>query len=153
MFDLYYEDEEFKKDAPEDVVASILKFGEEKLNMNGNFSFSFVDSEEIKSLNRDYRAKDEVTDILTFRQDDGEEFPSFAEEKEYGDVFINLDRMKENAHEFSTTEREELLRLCLHGLLHLTGYDHATNDFKNEEMLILQEELLSTYLKLLNMSL
>lgn len=150
MFDLYYEDEEFKKDAPEDVVSNILKFGEEKLNMNGSFSLSFVDSIEIQNLNRDYRAKDEVTDILTFSQEDGEEFPSFAEEKEYGDVFINLDRMKENAHEFSSSEREELLRLCLHGLLHLTGHDHATNDFEKEEMLILQEELLSSYLKLQN---
>ena len=153
MFDLYYEDEEFKKDAPEDVVSSILKFGEEKLKMNGNFSLSFVDSQEIQNLNRDYRAKDEVTDILTFSQEDGEEFPSFVEEKEYGDVFINLDRMKENAHEFSSSEREELLRLCLHGLLHLTGHDHATNDFEKEEMLILQEELLSTYLKLQNIQL
>ena len=150
MFDLYYEDEEFKKDAPEDVVSNILKYGEEKLNMNGSFSLSFVDSIEIQNLNRDYRAKDEVTDILTFSQEDGEEFPSFAEEKEYGDIFINLDRMKENAHEFSSSEREELLRLCLHGLLHLTGHDHSTNDFEKEEMLILQEELLSSYLKLQN---
>ncbi|MDD7254924.1 rRNA maturation RNase YbeY [Bullifex porci] len=148
MFDIYYESEDFKLDAPEDVVTSILEYGEKKLNMNGNFSLSFVDSQEIQSLNRDYRAKDEVTDILTFSQEDGEEFPSFTDEKEYGDVFINLDRMKENAHEFSSSEREELLRLCLHGLLHLTGHDHATNDFEKEEMLILQEQLLASYLKL-----
>ena len=148
MFDIYYESEDFKLDAPEDVVTSILKYGEKKLNMNGNFSLSFVDSQEIQSLNRDYRAKDEVTDILTFSQEDGEEFPSFTDEKEYGDVFINLDRMKENAHEFSSSEREELLRLCLHGLLHLTGHDHATNDCEKEEMLILQEQLLASYLKL-----
>ena len=148
MFDIYYESEDFKLDAPEDVVTSILEYGEKKLNMNGNFSLSFVDSQEIQSLNRDYRAKDEVTDILTFSQEDGEEFPSFTDEKEYGDVFINLDRMKENAHEFSSSEREELLRLCLHGLLHLTGHNHATNDFEKEEMLILQEQLLASYLKL-----
>ena len=148
MFDIYYESEDFKLDAPEDVVTSILEYGEKKLNMNGNFSLSFVDSQEIQSLNRDYRAKDEVTDILTFSQEDGEEFPSFTDEKEYGDVFINLDRMKENAHEFSSSEREELLRVCLHGLLHLTGHDHATNDFEKEEMLILQEQLLASYLKL-----
>lgn len=148
MFDIYYESEDFKLDAPEDVVTSILEYGEKKLNMNGNFSLSFVDSQEIQSLNRDYRSKDEVTDILTFSQEDGEEFPSFTDEKEYGDVFINLDRMKENAHEFSSSEREELLRLCLHGLLHLTGHDHATNDFEKEEMLILQEQLLASYLKL-----
>lgn len=148
MFDIYYESEDFKLDAPEDVVTSILEYGEKKLNMNGNFSLSFVDSQEIQSLNRDYRAKDDVTDILTFSQEDGEEFPSFTDEKEYGDVFINLDRMKENAHEFSSSEREELLRLCLHGLLHLTGHDHATNDFEKEEMLILQEQLLASYLKL-----
>ena len=78
MFDIYYGSEDFKLDAPEDVVTSILEYGEKKLNMNGNFSLSFVDSQEIQSLNRDYRAKDEVTDILTFSQEDGEEFPSFT---------------------------------------------------------------------------
>ena len=49
---------------------------------------------------------------------------------------------------FFICQTVELLRLCLHGLLHLTGHDHATNDFEKEEMLILQEQLLASYLKL-----
>ena len=123
---------------------------EEKLHIDGSFSLASVNGDTIRDLNREYREKDEVTDILTFAQDDGEEFPDFAGEKEYGDVFINLDRMKENAAEFSSTVREELLRLCIHGMLHLTGHDHATNDFEKEEMLILQEKLLSQYLSQVN---
>ena len=150
MFELIYDDESFKADAPEEVVSDVLSYMEEKLHIDGSFSLSFVNVDTIRDLNREYRDKDEVTDILTFAQDDGEEFPDFAGEKEYGDVFINLDRMKENAAEFSSTVREELLRLCIHGMLHLTGHDHATNDFEKEEMLILQEKLLSQYLSQVN---
>ena len=150
MFELIYDDESFKADAPEAVVSDVLSYMEEKLHIDGSFSLSFVNGDTIRDLNREYREKDEVTDILTFAQDDGEEFPDFAGEKEYGDVFINLDRMKENAAEFSSTLREELLRLCIHGMLHLTGHDHATNDFEKEEMLILQEKLLSQYLSQVN---
>ncbi len=146
MFELIYDDDSFRTDAPEAEVSDILEYTEEKLQMNGSFSLSFVNSETIKNLNRDYRDKDEVTDILTFAQDDGEDFPCFADEKEYGDVFINLDRMKENAAEFGSSEREELFRLCIHGLMHLTGHDHETNDFDKEEMLIEQEKLLREYL-------
>ena len=86
---------------------------------------------------------DEITDILTFRLDDDDSFPEFeGEERELGDIFICLTRMKENASNFNVSPDEELARLCLHGLMHLLGYDHKTNDFNSEEMLIKQEEIL-----------
>lgn len=152
MFDLFYDDESYKVDAPEEVVSAFLEKCAPLAGVDGSFSLTFVSPQTIRDLNREYRDKDEVTDILTFALDDDDEFPSFdfeteegedAPEKEYGDVFICLERMKENAHTFATSEREELLRLCLHGLLHLAGNDHETNDFSTEPMLIRQEELLN----------
>ncbi|MBR1918463.1 MAG: rRNA maturation RNase YbeY [Spirochaetales bacterium] len=151
MFEIFYDDEEYRKDAPEEVVSAFLERCIPLVGIDGSFSLTFVSPETIRELNRDYRGKDEVTDILTFALDDDDEFPSFdfeeeeggSIEKEYGDVFICLERMKENAQTFGAGEREELLRLCLHGLLHLAGNDHDTNDFATEPMLIRQEEILN----------
>ncbi len=143
MFELIYDEEAFKVDAPEDVVSAFLEKAEKALEAEGVFTLSFVSPAEIQRLNREYRSKDEVTDVLTFAMSDGEEFPAFpGEEKELGDVFICLERMKDNAKEFGVSEEEELKRLCLHGLMHLLGYDHESNDFTLEPMLIKQEEIL-----------
>lgn len=148
MFDLYYDDEAFKLDAPEELIRDFVEKCASLVPLNGSFSLTFVSPETIKELNRDYRNKDEVTDVLTFALEDDSEFPDFssledAPEKEYGDIFICLERMKENAKTFFVSEREELLRLCLHGLMHLAGNDHKTNDFSTEPMLIRQEEILN----------
>ena len=112
---------------------------------------TFVTDEEIRNLNREYRDLDMPTDILTFRLDDTPSFPiSFDEEEmmvpdeeEMGDIFISLDTMRRNALEFGVREEEELSRLLLHGLLHLRGLDHKTNDFDKEEMLKEQESVLA----------
>ena len=116
-----------------------------------DFSVTFVTDNEIQELNREYREIDAPTDILTFRLDDAPSFPiSFEEEdvdflnnEEMGDIFISLDTMRRNAEEFGVKNEEELSRLLLHGILHLRGLDHKTNDFEKEEMLKEQEEVLT----------
>ncbi len=113
------------------------------LGESGDFSVHFISDDEMRELNREYRGKDEPTDILTFALCDGESFPEVeGEEKELGDIFISLDSMKRNASAFSVAEDEELRRLLVHGILHLRGMDHGTNDFAAEPMLIEQERLM-----------
>ena len=51
--------------------------------------------------------------------------------------------MRRNAASFSVSEEEELRRLLVHGILHLLGYDHATNDFASEPMLMKQEKMMA----------
>ena len=122
-----------------EALDSILSY----LDEDGEFSLHFVSDDEIRALNRDYRGKDEPTDILTFALSDGEAFPTFeGEERELGDIFISLESMRRNAAAFSVPEDEELKRLLIHGTLHLLGFDHATNDFASEPMLIRQEEMM-----------
>ena len=113
-------------------------------NETRDFSVTFVSDEEIKNLNREYRNIDSPTDILTFRLADGEDdFPApEGEDEEMGDIFISLESMKSNASEFGVGENDELRRLLLHGLMHLRGWDHKTNDFNLEPMLIEQERIL-----------
>ena len=127
-----------------DFVRTTLDSFLSYFNERRDFSVTFLSDEEIHRLNREYRNIDSPTDILTFRLADGEdEFPIHEEDEELGDIFISLESMKRNAVEFHVEENEELRRLLLHGLMHLRGWDHETNDFKIEPMLIEQERILS----------
>ena len=148
---MYYVENETEEKVDLKQVRAILKkivayYGEKR-----DFSVTFVTDNEIQELNREYREIDAPTDILTFRWDDSPSFPiSFEEEdvdflnnEEMGDIFISLDTMRRNAEEFGVREEEELSRLLLHGILHLRGLDHKTNDFEKEEMLKEQEDVLA----------
>ena len=126
-----------------DDISKALDVLLDYLDEKRDFSLHFVSDDEIQDLNREYRNIDSPTDILTFAINDGDEFPLIeGEEEELGDVFISIDSMQRNAKEFSVKEDEELKRLLLHGLLHLRGMDHKTNDFSTEPMLIEQEKIL-----------
>ena len=137
----YIEDENNTVDVEmvEKWISEILSY----LGENGDFSLHFITDEEMRSLNKEYRDKDEPTDILTFAINDGDEFPVMeGEERELGDVFISIDSMKRNASFFAVDESEELRRLLVHGILHLRGMDHSTNDFDKEPMLLEQERIM-----------
>lgn len=99
--------------------------------------------ETIKELNRTWRNKDEATDVLSFES--GEEFEDPEEGLRIlpGDVVVSLDSLKKNAEYFKVPIDEELRRLLVHGILHLNGLDHASNE-ANEPMLLRQEALLIT---------
>lgn len=121
-------------------ISSILSY----LGEDGDFSLHFISDDEMRELNSQYRGKDEPTDILTFAINDGDAFPSFeGEEKELGDIFISIDSMNRNADSLSVDRSEELRRLLVHGILHLCGMDHSTNDFSSEPMLMKQERIMA----------
>lgn len=110
---------------------------------NWEFSVTLCDDRYIQEINRDYRKKDKPTDVITFAMVD-EPFPDISEECDFysaGDIIISLDTVEENAKFFNVNSDEEFKRVTIHGILHLKGYDHETND-DTEEMLILQEEVL-----------
>ena len=121
-----------------DFIKSVLKTLDLR---NWEVSVLFCDNAYIKSLNAQYRNKDEPTDILSFPL--GERSPGgrFLA----GDIVISLDALEENTRFFKVSENEELRRLLVHGILHLSGHDHATNKAK-EPMLQLQEKILALLL-------
>ena len=107
---------------------------------NWELSVLFCGNRFIKSLNAQYRNKDEPTDVLSFplgETIDGEDGRVFLA----GDIVISLDALGENARFFGVAEDEELRRLLVHGILHLSGADHASNE-ADEPMLKTQEEIL-----------
>ena len=98
----------------------------------------------MSKVNREYRDIDGPTDVLSFEQ--GDEYLDDDGKKWFmaGDILISLDTLAFNAKEFDVSADEELKRLVIHGVLHLDGMDHETND-PGEPMLVRQEEILQGF--------
>ena len=103
-----------------------------------DLSVFFCGNNRIRTLNAQYRNKDEATDVLSFFM--GE---TFGGRYLPGDIAISLESLEENALSFKIKPDEELRRLLIHGILHLDGMDHETNE-DGEPMLRLQEEILAS---------
>lgn len=104
---------------------------------NWELSIVFCNDEFIKELNSTYRNKDEPTDVLSFNQDlDQRGNTVYA-----GDIVVSKETVERNAYNLKVPLEEELKRVIIHGILHLNGMDHISNDF-NEPMLKKQEEII-----------
>ena len=90
-------------------------------------SVSFIGDKEMQALNSSYRSKDKPTDVLSFAALEGLSAAELAQpgmEYTLGDLVISLDTVVVQAKRYRWSESEELLRLLIHGTLHLLGYDH-----------------------------
>lgn len=103
-------------------------------NQNKNINIILVDNIEIQRLNKEYRNKDYVTDVLTFPD---------GYLNNLGDVFVSIPKMIEQAKEFGHSTTRELGFLVVHGFLHTIGYDHQTKE-QEDEMTSLQEKILNS---------
>lgn len=106
-----------------------------------DFNVCFVDDRAIKRLNEQYRGKPKATDVLSFpwqssngaRGAAASEFAGFL-----GDIVISVDAARRNARREGHSTANEIRWLILHGVLHLLGYDHATD---RGEMTVLELSL------------
>ncbi|MCD5323612.1 MULTISPECIES: rRNA maturation RNase YbeY [Pontibacillus] len=133
-----------------DLIQRILDFASKKENVTdeAELSVSFVDNNEIQIINRNYRQKDEPTDVISFAmQEEGEgEMKIMGAEMPLllGDIVISVDRAKEQAEEYNHSYERELGFLALHGFLHLLGYDHMNKE-DEKKMFTRQEEILHEF--------
>ena len=79
----------------------------------------FTDDAQLRQLNREFRAKDKPTDVLSFNVDDPRESGAV-----FGEVYVSVPTARRQAKAYGAGISEEILRLTCHGLLHLFGYDH-----------------------------
>ncbi len=126
-----------------DFIEELLK----ELNIdNWEFSITLCDNTYIHELNREYRNQDKPTDVITFVMSD-EPFPVTDDDEQLysaGDIIISLDTVLENSEYFKVDYQQELKRVTIHGILHLMGLDHETNN-EDEEMLVKQEKILDKF--------
>ena len=97
----------------------------------GEISVALVDNAKIRELNKKFRKKDEVTDVLSFPMD----------EEILGDIIISAERALSQSKDYGHSFKREICYLVTHGILHLLGYDHK-NEGEKKEMRKKEERIL-----------
>ena len=123
-------DEEFLKK----IAKEVLEWEKKKEDL----SIALVGQGRIRELNKKYRKKNRVTDVLVFPGDG------------LGEIVICLREVKKNAKRYGETFKKELARVLIHGILHLLGYDHEKSELDAEKMRE-KEEYYLTSLKIKNL--
>jgi len=106
---------------------------------NSYFTVILVDNPYIKELNKNYRKIDKETDVISFALCD-EKLENPEGTIMLGDIYISIDKAKEQSKEYGHTLTRELCFLSIHGLLHLLGYDHMKKE--EEEIMLKEQELI-----------
>lgn len=119
----------------EKVVLVVLESAE-GIDSGAEVSLVFVDNDYIHQLNLEYRGIDAPTDVLSFALEEGEPMPDADGETILGDVVVSLERAGEQAGEYGHSFQREVAYLTAHGVLHLLGYGHDTE----EERLIMRQK-------------
>jgi len=122
------------------LVFFALKY--QKIN-NAIFNIIIVDEQKIQEINKNYRNKDSVTDVISFALEDDDTFIE-TDVRILGDIYICLKRAKDQSVEYGHSFLREISFLTIHGLLHLLGYDHIEKE-EEKVMFKLQEEILNEY--------
>jgi rRNA maturation RNase YbeY len=133
-----------------ETVEDLLQFAaaEERIAQDSELSITFVSNERIQEINREYRDKDQPTDVISFALEEmgeGEiEIVGLEQPPMLGDIIISIPRAHEQAIEYGHSFMRELGFLAVHGFLHLLGYDHM-NDEDEKVMFTKQKDILDRY--------
>jgi len=116
----------------------------EKFEKDTEVSVTFVSNNEIKNLNKTYRNKDSVTDVLSFPLNENDNYEINAETGAVvlGDIVISLETAFKQAENFGHSLEREIGFLTVHSMLHLLGYDHETSSLDERKMREKEEEVL-----------
>ncbi|OYO30803.1 rRNA maturation RNase YbeY [Janthinobacterium sp. PC23-8] len=121
---------------PDDRLASLItrpkirRWVQAALLAPAELTIRFVDLDEGRSLNRDYREKDYATNVLTFAYNEGEE--SSDDEPTRADIILCTDVLEKEAQEQRKSVEEHTAHLIVHGVLHAQGYDHMDDEEATE---------------------
>ncbi|MBS2969739.1 rRNA maturation RNase YbeY [Metabacillus sp. KIGAM252] len=132
------------------IVEELLQFAAEaeQTTDGAEVSVSFTDNRRIQEINREYRDKDQPTDVISFAMEEqgedeieiiGADMPPVL-----GDIIISVERTREQAADYGHSFKRELGFLAVHGFLHLLGYDHLTEE-DEKEMFTKQKGILDSY--------
>ena len=155
MTELLIENNQEKVEIDSETQETINKACEKTLeyencSFDAQISVTIVDNEEIQRINKEFRNKDAVTDVLSFPMlefdEDGNaedcDFDFDGEEAVLGDIVISAERAAEQAKSYGHSFKREIAFLTVHSMLHLLGYDHVTSEEDEKVMFTKQDEIL-----------
>lgn len=127
-----------------DIFDEIFKIVVDKLNLTKDYDFSvsFISDKKIREINSNYRNIDKETDVISFAMLDSEDIVNKdISDLDLGDIFISVDTALRQAESLNQSLEREIIFLFTHGLLHLLGYDHQSEE-DEKVMFKLQEEII-----------
>ena len=125
-------------------IENILKLGLKHMNIKDSYiSVVIVDKDKIHEINKTYRNVDKVTDVISFAFEDNAGITPDGL-RILGEIYLCMDKAKEQAVEYGHSNKREICYLVIHGLLHLLGYDHEKEEDK-KKMRTKEEEILELY--------
>ena len=107
---------------------------------NAVFNVILTNNDSIHEINKKYRNIDRETDVISFALEDEKEENFNSKKRVLGDIYISVDKAKEQAKEYNHSLERELSFLGVHGLLHLLGYDHMEKE--DEKVMFAKQELI-----------
>ena len=120
MLEIVFEDVDAVSFEHSSILDWYSKVANQEEKVLGDLTIIFCSDDYLLEVNREHLDHDYYTDIITF---DYSDFPTVS-----GDLFISVDRVKENATDFNVSFEHELHRVIIHGFLHLCGYFDKTNE-------------------------
>ena len=122
------------KDVSAGALSSFLRRARKAAGLAGEINVLITANQHMRRLNRQFRHKDKPTDVLSFPAYQAD----ISQEKYAGDLAISIEIARQNARKLGHSLQDEIKILMLHGILHLAGYDHESD---NGKMAKLEEEL------------
>lgn len=121
---IFYDETDFRLKGSRKALKKIGEVIAKEQKISGDLSFIITNDEHLKEINVEFLEHDYYTDVITFNYNEGKIIN--------GEVYISLDRVKENSENYKVSLESELLRVLIHGTLHLVGYDDADQKSKSE---------------------
>ena len=132
------------RDIDTSELSSVIEFACNHLGIkNPLLNIVIVDNERIREINKEYRNKDAVTDVISFAFEEVNDV-KYDDVRFLGEIYISYERCESQAKDYGHSVRIEFSYLAVHGLLHLLGYDHMNEEDKRV-MRALEEEILNEY--------
>lgn len=125
----FFSETDFQPQDDAAISSWIIKIIEEEEFTLGEINFVFCDDAALHKINLEYLQHDTLTDIISFDYSVGQQLN--------GEIYISIERVKENAKQFKVTFENELLRVLIHGILHFMGYKDKS---PAEQQLMRQKE-------------
>jgi probable rRNA maturation factor len=121
---IYYDDIDFRVRGWKKITKIILKVISEEKRISGDLNFILTNDTNLKKINVEFLKHNYYTDVISFNYSEGKKID--------GEIYISIDTVKRNSINYKVSYKLELVRVIIHGVLHLCGYDDKSPGEKIE---------------------